>query len=70
MKTKGSVKTNQADVISWHAKVRQMQVDLVYLRANQKELTLVAREEMLDSLLADISNLESKLPPVQLKLPI
>ncbi len=63
-------KVPQSKVNQLHANVRQMQVDMVYLRANQGTLTAEATEAMLDDLLADLSHLKDKLPPIQLKLPL
>lgn len=58
----------QENVVKWHAKLKQIQKELVYMRANQHTLTPTANEELLDDVLADLATLAGKLPAVQTEL--
>ncbi len=59
----------QTKVRDWHTKLTRVQVDLKYLRGVVEQMDARAIESYLDGALADLDNLQGKLPPLQKKLP-
>lgn len=63
------VLVKQKRIISWHAKVVQLETDLKHLDKNLAGMEIEVVRLVIAEALVDLDHLKGKLPPIQVELP-